>query len=360
MAEVRIEAVTKTYGSVRAVDGFTASVGDGEFVTFLGPSGCGKTTALRSIAGFIDIDAGRVSIGDTAVTDAGMRLLVPPEERNIGMVFQSYAVWPHMNVFDNVAYPLRIRRVGKTQMRDRVERVLALVKMPELAHRFPHELSGGQQQRVALARALVSEPKVLLLDEPLSNLDAKLREELRVEIKELQRRMGITVILVTHDQMEAMVMSDRIVVMREGVIQQVGTATEIYTHPMNDFVAGFVGKANLLPLTLDSKAPSIAGGLPMPDLLEGGDPRQGGSVMVRPEDVRLSPLPLPLTAPAGGGAGSPASVRVAARFYLGESLLLVLEAGDLRLQARTQTEVTVREGDLVSVTFRRGWVLGGS
>jgi len=246
VTSVRIVNLVKRFGNVVAVDHVSLEVRDGEFMTLLGPSGCGKTTTLRCVAGLEAPSEGEIYLGERLVSAPAKGVHVPPERRNIGMVFQNYAVWPHMTVFDNVAYPLKIRKLPKEEIRVRVRRVLELVKLEGLEGRYPHQLSGGQQQRVALARALVMEPEVLLLDEPLSNLDAKLREEMRFEIKEIQRRVGITVIYVTHDQAEAMAMSDRIAVMNAGRVQQVGTPYEIYRRPANSFVAGFVGLANFI------------------------------------------------------------------------------------------------------------------
>ena len=242
MATVNIQNVTKAFGDNVVLREFNATFRDGEFITLLGPSGCGKTTMLRIIAGFEKPTLGEVYIDGTLVS--GGKTFVPPEKRGIGMVFQSYAVWPHMNVFDNVAYPLTIRHVSKAEIKTSVERVLGIVHLTQYAERFPNQLSGGQQQRVALARALVAEPKLLLLDEPLSNLDAKLRESMRFEIKEIQRKLGITVVYVTHDQTEAMAMSDRIFLINRGDIQQCGTPQEIYNSPVNQFVADFLGNVD--------------------------------------------------------------------------------------------------------------------
>ena len=242
MATVNIQNVTKAFGDNVVLREFSATFRDGEFITLLGPSGCGKTTMLRIIAGFEKPTSGEVFIDGALVS--GGKTFVPPEKRGIGMVFQSYAVWPHMNVFDNVAYPLTIRHVPKAEVKASVERVLGIVHLSQYAERFPSQLSGGQQQRVALARALVAEPKLLLLDEPLSNLDAKLRESMRFEIKEIQRKLGITVVYVTHDQTEAMTMSDRIFLINRGEIQQCGTPQEIYNSPVNQFVADFLGKVD--------------------------------------------------------------------------------------------------------------------
>jgi len=240
MSSVTIQNVTKAFGPTVVLENFDAVFENGEFITLLGPSGCGKTTMLRIVAGFEKPTGGTVKFDDKVVSSD--KVFLPPEKRDIGMVFQSYAVWPHMTVYENVAYPLTIKKADKATIKQKVDRVLAAVHLTQYADRIPSQLSGGQQQRVALARALVAEPALLLLDEPLSNLDAKLRESMRFEIKEIQREYGITVMYVTHDQTEAMAMSDRIVVINRGVIQQVGTPREIYTNPANPFVADFVGK----------------------------------------------------------------------------------------------------------------------
>jgi iron(III) transport system ATP-binding protein len=242
MSVISIDKVTKYFDSVEVIREFTELINDKEFVTLLGPSGCGKTTMLRMIAGFEKPSSGEIRIGDKVVSSA--KNFVAPEKRGIGMVFQSYAVWPHMTVFENVAYPLKISGLPKAEIKARVEKILQTVHLDQLAERIPSQLSGGQQQRVALGRALVSEPKLLLLDEPLSNLDAKLRESMRFEIKDIQKKFGITVVYVTHDQAEAMAMSDRIIVLYQGIVQQVAPPTEIYRHPANQFVADFVGKVN--------------------------------------------------------------------------------------------------------------------
>ena len=246
MTGVRIVDLVKVFGEVVAVDHVSLEVRDGEFVTLLGPSGCGKTTTLRCVAGLEVPTSGEIYLGDRLVSSPAKGVHVPPERRNMGMVFQSYAVWPHMTVFDNVAYPLKLKKLPREEMRERVNRILELVKLSGLEKRYPHQLSGGQQKRVALARALVMEPEVLLLDEPLSNLDAKLREEMRFELKDLQRKLGVTILYVTHDQAEAMAMSDRIAVMDRGRLRQVGTPVEIYRRPVDSFVAGFIGLANFL------------------------------------------------------------------------------------------------------------------
>ncbi|WP_043931022.1 ABC transporter ATP-binding protein [Bacillus sp. EB01] len=245
MASIKIENVQKAFGKVVAVDHLNLEIKDGEFFTFLGPSGCGKTTTLRMIAGFYYPTKGVVRFGEKDMTR------VPPEKRNTGMVFQNYALFPHMTVFENVAYGLRVRKVKSAELKSRVQDVLKKVRLDQYSDRQVSQLSGGQQQRVALARALVIEPEILLLDEPLSNLDAKLRDEMRSEILRLQKEYKITTIYVTHDQAEALSMSDRIAVFNFGVCHQVGTPSEIYNEPVNDFVAGFIGEINLLPVAVE-------------------------------------------------------------------------------------------------------------
>ena len=249
MSSITLNNITKNYGSVQIIQNFSDKFNDREFITLLGPSGCGKTTMLRMIAGFEKPTTGEIKIDDSVVSSADK--FVPPNLRNIGMVFQSYAVWPHMNVFDNVAYPLKIKRVPRSEITERVMNILEAVHLSPYVKRMPSELSGGQQQRIALGRALVSNPQVLLLDEPLSNLDAKLRELMRFEIKEIQQRFGITVVYVTHDQTEAMAMSDRVIVFNQGAVQQTDTPMNIYRNPANQFVADFVGKItlNVVPST---------------------------------------------------------------------------------------------------------------
>lgn len=234
------------YGEIAAVNGVSFEVGRGEHVTLLGPSGCGKTTTLRAIAGLEQPSAGTISIDGEVMYDAGERRNVPTEQRGVSMVFQSYAVWPHMTVLGNVAYGLRVRKQGSAEIEAKVERALDLVQMRHLAHRPASKLSGGQQQRVALARAIAFSPTVVLFDEPLSNLDAKLRAEMRLELRELQRQLGITSVYVTHDQEEALAISDRVIVMNVGGIEQIGSPEQIYNRPRNRFVADFVGSANLI------------------------------------------------------------------------------------------------------------------
>jgi iron(III) transport system ATP-binding protein len=245
-AHIEVENLTVRYGAAAAVAGVSFQVQPGEQLTLLGPSGCGKTTTLRAIAGLERPSGGAIRIGGTTVYSSADGIHVPAEKRGLSMVFQSYAIWPHMSVFDNVAYGLRVRRVGAREIDTRVRDALALVQMAGFERRPASQLSGGQQQRVALARACVFSPQVLLFDEPLSNLDAKLRADMRIELRELQHRLGITSVYVTHDLEEALAMSDRIVVMRDGAIEQIGSPADIYNLPRNAFVADFVGSANLI------------------------------------------------------------------------------------------------------------------
>ncbi len=241
MSQVHFDQVGKLYcGNIWAVKDFSLQMNEGEFVSFLGPSGCGKTTTLRIVAGLEQNTHGSLSFDAELVSDAKTKLFIPPEKRKVGMVFQSYAVWPHMNVFENVAYPLRLQKLPKAAIRQQVTEVLQKVELHSLEDRMPSQLSGGQQQRVALARGLVMKPRILLLDEPLSNLDAKLREKMRKDIRALQKELGLTLIYVTHDQAEAFQMSDRVVIMNAGSIQQVGTPDEIRTNPANEFIKDFL------------------------------------------------------------------------------------------------------------------------
>jgi len=293
VAGIQIERVTKRFGAVTAVRDLGLEIGDREFVTLLGPSGCGKTTLLRLIAGFMTPDAGSIRVGARMLSTP--TAVVPPERRGMGMVFQNYAVWPHKTVYQNVAFGLEVRKVSRGDAQARVARVLELVNLAGLEGRYPSELSGGQQQRVALARSLVVEPDILLLDEPLSNLDAKLRERMRWELKELQRRTGITFVYVTHDQSEAMALSDRIAVMHGGEIMQLGAPRLVYTRPANKTVADFMGLVNLLPAQVvtfagDDSMVAVGGEHPIAVALPPGTVAgQTVQVAVRPESVRLIP-----------------------------------------------------------------------
>jgi iron(III) transport system ATP-binding protein len=306
--------VYKRFGKVTAVGDFNLQVADGEFVSLLGPSGCGKTTTLRMVAGFERTTEGKITIGENVVNNHEDGTFVPPEKRDIGMVFQSYAVWPHMTVFQNVEYPLKIQKVDKAERADKVQKILDMVHLGEYGERYPNQLSGGQQQRVALARALVANPSLLLLDEPLSNLDAKLRESMRFEISALQKRLGITVIYVTHDQSEAMTMSDRIVVMSAGVVQQIGKPYDIYTKPANKMVADFIGLVNFLPGVVKGDRAFLEG----TEVSFANDKNLTGNVTiaVRPENIKLSKT------------GGIVQGIMKHRFYLGDSVDYRVQVGD--------------------------------
>ncbi|MCC6777684.1 MAG: ABC transporter ATP-binding protein [Hyphomicrobiales bacterium] len=307
MAGITLRGLSKSFGagdtSFAAVSDLDLEVANNSFVTLLGPSGCGKTTTLRLIAGYITPDRGSIEIDGRALSSPSG--VVPPEARGMGMVFQNYAVWPHKTVFENVVFGLKLRRVPAAAARKKVEDTLALVNLSGLEGRYPNELSGGQQQRVALARSLVVEPSILLLDEPLSNLDAKLRERMRTELKELQRRTGITFVYVTHDQAEALALSDQIAVMSGGRVQQYGTPFDVYSHPANRMVADFMGLVNFVPGTVRTidgggKAVEIAGGLALAvSGLASLAPGAAVEVAIRPENIRLA---------APGGAGLSATI----------------------------------------------------
>lgn len=282
---ITLKNIVKAFDRSPVVKNFNEVFEDGEFITLLGPSGCGKTTILRMIAGFERPTSGEIWIDDQLVSSD--KTMVPPEKRGIGMVFQSYAVWPHMTVYDNVAYPLTIKHVDKETIKQRVEKMLKVVHLTDYATRLPSQLSGGQQQRVALARALVMEPKLLLLDEPLSNLDAKLRETMRFEIKDIAMQMGIGVVYVTHDQTEAMAMSDRIFLINNGIVQQSGSPEEIYNRPVNQFVADFLGKVQFFKGTAENGKINLTTwhcDLDYPEMTPSG----AVEVAIRPENISLS------------------------------------------------------------------------
>jgi iron(III) transport system ATP-binding protein len=323
--------------AVHALDGVSLSVPEGKLFTILGESGSGKTTMLRSIAGLERPDSGRIDIGGSPVFDSGSGSFVPPNKRGLGMVFQSYAIWPHMTVFQNVAFPLKARRTMKrSEIRGAVERALETMQMGHLADRPATHLSGGQQQRLALARAIVGNPRLLLLDEPLSNLDAKLRERMRFELKRLQRETGITTIYVTHDQAEALALSDEIALMHDGQILQQGTPAEIYYRPVAEYVADFIGSTNLLAGTLVAAG---ATGEPCSVELNGvvcrgqlsEDAAAGVEVAlaVRPESISIAPSAL-----ADLGENTLPGV-VLGRVFLGESTEFLVESGRLEIRVRT-------------------------
>ena len=320
MARLELQALSKRYGDFHAVREVSLDIADGEFLVLLGPSGCGKTTTLRMIAGFVVPSGGAIHIGARDVT------ALPPWKRNTGLVFQSYALFPHLTVAQNVAFGLEMRKAGRDDIATRVAEALRLVRLGHLAERLPRQLSGGQQQRVALARALAIRPDVLLLDEPLSNLDAKLREEVRVEIRELQRQLGLTTVMVTHDQEEALTVADRLVVMSEGEVRQIGTQRDLYERPADRFVAGFVGRSAFLDGEVGADGAFVtAGGLRL--RCPAGPVRGPASMALRPERVALGVSPLGLDNDIGG--------TVEFVSYLGAAL-------DLRVRLTPSDRVTVQ------------------
>ena len=343
--ELKLVGLSKQYGSVAAVEALSLDVGSGEFVTLLGPSGSGKTTTLSMIAGFIEPDDGEIYLDGRRVTKA------PPHRRGLGVVFQNYALFPLLSVFENLAFPLRVRRQPIAEIRRRVARSLDLVGLAGYADRMPRQLSGGQQQRVALARALVYDPPVLLMDEPLGALDKKLRERLQVEIKEIQSRLGVTVIYVTHDQEEALVMSDRIVVMNAGRIEQAGTPAELYHRSANEFVADFIGQSNMLSGTIVAAGTDecrVRAGETHEIVVHVDEEWQQGSsavIVLRPENVTLTREPVEAQNQFGG------VIEVVA--FVGDSTKYTvrLDAGP-SLSARVQRPAIVfAQGDRVTATW---------
>ena len=333
---VALTGLVKRYGATRALDGVSLAVAPGEFFTLLGPSGCGKTTTLRSVAGFVTPDEGQVAINGTVVTG------VPPHRRQVGMVFQHYALFPHRTVAQNVGFGLRMQRVEKTEIGRRVQEALALVQLPGHGGRYPGQLSGGEQQRVALARALVTRPAVLLLDEPLGALDKKLRDHMKIELKRLQREVGITTIYVTHDQEEALTMSDRIAVMHRGRVEQVAAPRGLYETPATAFVAGFIGNINLLAGRAAGTNAVACGGA---TLAATGAAPAGAAVAIalRPERVRLDPA---------GAMDTLLTMTVAHVVYQGETVRYILKSdAGLELQALELGEVRYAAGARV----RAGW-----
>lgn len=348
MPTVQVRSLMKIFGGVRAVDDLSFTVADGELVTLLGPSGCGKTTTLNILAGFETPTAGEILIGDRVISSAERGVIVPSSDRNLGMVFQSYALWPHYTVFEHIAFGLRMRRVPRKEIAARVARALSLVRLEGFETRYPGQLSGGQQQRVALARAIVYDPSVLLLDEPLSNLDAALRETMRVELRELHERTGITTVYVTHDQSEAMAISDRVIVMNRGRIEQQGTPREIYEGPATAFVAEFIGETNLLKGTVTTSGAQGEVELELGQRLV--CPLPGGVgvgeqvlLSIRPEDLEIGDKPGPPGATFGPG-------KVTRVLYLGNAQECWVAVREHSLRFQTKASLAVTAGDEVYLT----------
>lgn len=348
MDKVIVTELTKYFGDFRAVNKVSFTIKDNEFFSLLGPSGCGKTTTLRCIAGLESPYAGKIQIGSNTVFDGEHHIDIPPNRRKLGMVFQNYAVWPHMTVFNNIAYPLRILKKDRKEIEQTVSRVMNTLGIGELGKRKPHELSGGQQQRVALGRSLAMEPAVLLLDEPLSNLDAKLREEMRVELKSIQRKTGIAILYVTHDQLEAMAMSDRIAVMSNGDILQCASPPEIYNNPVNQEIFEFIGMTNHMDCTIENaeqktvkvKIGGTAVTVPRPVNMPDGKHIQLG---VRPEDIVLSPFKDSVTGVLTG--------TIEIFLYLGNINEYRVRVGNELLQVHTHKTERFNVGDKVDISF---------
>ena len=343
MPEIRLEHVTKRWGKFYAVDDLDLVIQDNAFVTLLGPSGCGKTTTLRMIAGFEDATSGIIKVQGERVENK------EPYQRDVNTVFQNYALFPHMTVFDNVAYGLTIKKVPKDEIRQRVAEMLELVQLTDYERRKPDELSGGQKQRVAIARALINRPKVLLLDEPLGALDLKLRKQMQIELKRLQKKLGITFVYVTHDQEEALTMSDRIAVMNAGVIEQLGTPMEIYDHPLTRFVAGFIGESNIF----DGTVTAVEGDLLRVDTPAGKLLTRGSGFAVG-EEMHVSIRPEYLEAGERSADGFDLPARIKDFTYMGTVVKTALDMADgteLKL-SRFEQDANAHEGDKVYLSWR--------
>jgi ABC-type Fe3+/spermidine/putrescine transport system ATPase subunit len=333
---ISVEGLVKSYGALTIVHGISFEVGRGEFVSLLGPSGCGKTTTLRCIAGLEDANGGVIGIGGRIVSAPNQDILVPVHERQVGMVFQSYAIWPHMTVAENVGFPLSIRKLPQADIVRQVDEALTIVGLGALKDRHPSQLSGGQQQRVALARAIVGRPKVLLFDEPLSNLDAKLREGTRAEIRRLQRELDVAAVYVTHDQEEALSMSDRVIVMDAGRIQQAGTPKELYRRPVNRFVADFVGRASFIDVVPGNGRWQTPSGIAI-DVDDSIAKGTGGryQAMLRPEGIEI----MEGTEAAPPGRSLPGTI--CESHYLGAYTEYVVDAGDAKVKVHCMRDFDI-------------------
>ena len=341
---VKLEDVWKSYKHVQAVRGVSFSIYKNELVTLLGPSGCGKTTTLRLIAGLEYPDKGAIIIDGKTVSAPEKNIFVPPHKRGIGMIFQNYAVWPHMTIYDNIAYGLRLTKLPKEEIDRRVKEVLEMLGLSGMEKRYPTQLSGGQQQRVALARALAARPRLLLLDEPLSNLDAKLRERMRFEIRNIVKTFGLTGIYVTHDQAEALVISDRIIVMNNGVVEQIGKPEEVYRNPANRFVADFIGVANFIPVRIKSIQENFRAiaethdGTPILCMVSSRlKENDQAHLMIRPENVVLAKEPI--------ANENTLPVKVVHRVYLGNITYYWVRYNDHELRVQATDEHIAEEGE---------------
>jgi iron(III) transport system ATP-binding protein len=350
LSAVEVTGLVKKFGGVVAVDDVSFEVEDGEIVTLLGPSGCGKTTTLRCIAGLERPDAGEIRVGDTPVSSSRKGVFVPPEKRNLGMVFQSYAIWPHMTVFQNISYGLEVKKMSKAKIKEKVQEAMTLTNLKGLEERYPSQLSGGQQQRVALSRSLALEPEVLLLDEPLSNLDTKLRESMRFELKELQHRLKKTAVYVTHDQTEAMVLSNRIIVMNQGKIMQIDTPSGLHNRPINEFVADFLGGTNFLTGTVKEK--HVEGGVLTVETNEGLNisvPISEGAKEGHKVLINIRPLSLTIHRTKPMDKANVWEGKIERRGYVGDFVDYWVSVGGKELRIQQNSAVVFQEGERVYV-----------
>jgi ABC-type Fe3+/spermidine/putrescine transport system ATPase subunit len=354
---VTVDTLTKRFGTTTAVDGVSFWIARNEFFSLLGPSGCGKTTTLRSVAGLESAQQGRITMEDAVVFDSVAGIDLPANKRPIGMVFQSYAVWPHMTLAQNIGYPLKVKGMASASVAKRVDEVLEMLGMSKLGGRMPSQLSGGQQQRVALGRALALDPTLLLLDEPLSNLDARLREMMRAELKQVQRRTGLPILYVTHDQEEALAMSDRIAVMHAGKIHQIADPTEIYSRPATRFVLDFIGTVSYLPCRVisrndtEAEVVGLGGNATMTLSASPLAPSEGPALMaIRPEDLRV-------VAGDGGAMAATLEGTVGLRAYMGDRWEYRIRVDDADLRVRTAKNLRLEEGTAVQLAVDEAVVL---
>jgi len=354
---ISVENLTKRFGTTTAVDGISFGIARDEFFSLLGPSGCGKTTTLRSVAGLESAQEGRITMEDVVVFDSGAGIDLPANKRPIGMVFQSYAVWPHMTLAQNIGYPLKVKGMNSASVAKRVNAVLEMLGMGKLGARMPSQLSGGQQQRVALGRALALDPTLLLLDEPLSNLDAKLRELMRAELKQVQRRTGLPILYVTHDQEEALAMSDRIAVMHAGRVHQIAGPTEIYARPATRFVLDFIGTVSYVPCRVISRNETEAevvasgGNARMTVFASPLAPSEGPALMaIRPEDLRI-------VSGDSGAADAVLEGTVGLRAYMGDRWEYRVKVEDAEVRVRAAKNLSLEEGAAVRLTVDEAVVL---